>query len=507
MAAKPQASMKELLGELSTGLRTQAVRPNILGYKAHAKQAMFHSKESRGRLYIGGNRSGKTTGGVTEDIMWLTGRHPYKVISPGPIRGRVVCVDFLNGVDKIVLPEFARWLPPSDLINGSWTDSYSKGARTLTLANGSFVEFMSYDQDLDKFAGTSRHFTHYDEEPPQDIFTECSMRLIDTGGSWWITMTPVEGMTWIYDTIYLPGKNDPTGMFGVVEVDMDENPYLATSEIELLTSHLTKDEIISRKKGKFVQIGGLVFKGFDPEVHVIEPMIPPTSWEWYASCDHGFNNPTAWLWHAVSPDGEVITFSEHYESERTIDYHSAVVHSRNAGFGRVPDLYVCDPALAQRQAVTGTSIHTEYVNNGIPLIFGANDVATGINRMNTYLQMVTGSDKPRWSITRNCQNLIHEMQRLRWKTFASKRMANDHNKYDLIHKKDDHACDSARYFFSCLPDLAPQVLAPKAESLMLPSAPVGIDAFYAKKDPFLGVPQKKTEWTVQGTIDTLGGEW
>jgi hypothetical protein len=47
------------------------------------------------------------------------------------------------------------------------------------------------------------------------------------------------------------------------------------------------------------------------------------------------------------------------------------------------------------------------------------------------------------------------MQRLRWKTWASKKMANRNNKYDQIHKKDDHACDSARYFFTVMPDLTP----------------------------------------------------
>ena len=41
---------------------------------------------------------------------------------------------------------------------------------------------MSSDQDLQKFAGTSRHFVHFDEEPPEPVYEECRARLVDTNG-------------------------------------------------------------------------------------------------------------------------------------------------------------------------------------------------------------------------------------------------------------------------------------------------------------------------------------
>jgi len=451
---KPSLSSSDFLQKLSAQVRLQAVRPNIHGYVPHAKQEIFHTEPSRGRLYIGGNRSGKTTGGTIEDIWWLTGRHPYRQTPEPPVRGRVVGVDFVNGIEQILRPEMARWLPASELKGGTWSTAYSKELRTLTLENGSTIEYMSYDQDVDKFAGTSRNFIHFDEEPPQDIFTENRARLIDTGGSWWMTMTPVEGMSWIYDDIYMPGKNDPSSEIGVIEIDMTENPYLSESEISSFMSGLSEEDRIARVKGKFVSIGGLVHKEFDTKTHVIDSMVPPTSWEWYCSLDHGFNNPTAVLWHAVSPDGQVVTFAEHYEREKTVDYHAAVIHQRNATLGRIPDLYVADPAIAQRNGVTGTSIQQEYMDYGIPFIPGNNDVLSGVNRVNSYLKPAANG-RPRWLITKNCRNLIGEMQRLRWKTYASKKMQHANNRMDQIHKKDDHACDSSRYFFTMLPDLSP----------------------------------------------------
>jgi phage terminase large subunit-like protein len=451
----------EALFKLAADLKASSLAPNVFRYDPHDKQRVFHTSTCKKKLYIGGNRSGKTTGGIVEDIWWLTGRHPFRTTPAGPIRGRVVSVDFVNGIEKIILPQFKQWLPASDLIDGSWEKSYDKLLRTLTLANGSFVEFMSYDQDLDKFAGTSRHFIHFDEEPPQDIFIECTARLVDTGGSYWITMTPVEGMTWVYDVLYEPGIAEENDI-SVVEVSMEENPYLNLEAVRDFLDGLDEDERKARGEGKFVQLGGLIYKHFSKTTHTRPGgWTPPADEDWLviASLDHGFANPTAWLWHAVNPDGEVVTFYEHYQSGWTVDSHAARVLSINREvLGRTPDLYIGDPSIRNTDPISGTSIHLEYVKFGIPIVLGNNDVRAGINRVARYLKVNAVTKRPRWVITEDCPNLIKEMGRYRWATYASKKVGNDNNLKEEPHKKFDHACDSARYFFMSRPDLAAETL-------------------------------------------------
>ena len=494
----------DALRMLSEGLRSAALRPNVLNYKPHAKQETFHRSQKRRRLYIGGNRSGKSVGGVVEDIFYLTGKHPYKTTPPPPVRGRVVCVDFKHGVHQIILPLFAQWLPLSELKGGSWEKAYNKEMNQLTLENGSTCEFMSYEQDLEKFAGTSRHFTHFDEEPPKPIWTECLARLIDTAGDAWVTMTPVEGMTWVFDDLYTPGTKDDE-FIDVVEIEMTQNPYIAESEVSLYKSGLDKDEAKARITGKFVAIGGVVFKKFDTDVHVIDAVIPPFDWEWYVSIDHGFNNPTAFLWHAVSPSGKVITFAEHYESEKTVDQHAAIFHARNAVLGRSPDYVVGDPAMSQRNGVTGVSIFEEYAKYGVHIAASNNDVPAGIAIMNRYLNHDKDT-KPLWNITENCPNLIHEMGRLRWKKWASKKQQADNNKHDVIHKKDDHACDSARYFFTFIPHLEPQKMEGPVKELYLPE---GFVAAHPSQNTDWHLETAKnsgsTEWSYESMDETLGG--
>ncbi|HEY9658386.1 MAG TPA: hypothetical protein V6C65_08035 [Allocoleopsis sp.] len=180
-----------------------------------------------------------------------------------------------------------------------------------------------------------------------------------------------------------------------------------------------------------------------------------SNWTYYESLDHGFNNPTAWLWHAVHNEtGTVITFDEHYKSEMTVEQHAKIVLEKERiyreQFGIVPYLRIADPAIKQRSAVTGYSIQIEYALQGLDLALGQlRNVDAGLNRMNTYLQ------NNKWFITSNCTNGLKEIRKYKRKTFMSQKMTDRNNKQEEPMKKDDHWIDSARYFFSFMPELAP----------------------------------------------------
>ena len=463
-------SMEEALLKLSEGLTHAARNPNITHYTPHAKQAVFHKSKKKKKLYIGGNRSGKTTGGVCEDVWRASCTHPYRpdLNAIGPNRGRVIAVDFINGVEKIIFPQFKQWLVPSMLKGGAWEVAYDKTLRTLTFANGSTIEFMSYDQDLDKFAGTSRHWVHFDEEPPKSIYIENMARLIDTNGDFWITMTPVEGMTWVYDDLYEPNHEQDDPVVEIVEISTEENPFLSKQAVADFVASIDEDERTSRIKGAFVTVGGRIYKKFDPTIgglHVLkEPVEHPKQrfkdWMWLCALDHGLNNPTAVLWLAVSRKGEVVVFWEHYKKEWTVDQHAAEILRINKFLGRTPDLYVADPSIQNRNAITNTSIHEEYIKYGIPFTMGNNDVAAGIIRTKKYFNpTVKPTDeyplgrKPKLTIDPRCQNLIWELKRYRWKTYVNKKLGFENNAYEVPHKKDDHACDALRYAIMTRPDL------------------------------------------------------
>lgn len=474
--------MTDAFFELGSAILAGANRPNLNGYVPHPKQLTFHSSTHKGRLFLGGNRSGKTTGGTVEAIYWLRGNHPYRSIPEPPIRSRAIAVDFKDGVERILKPEFQRWVPPSLLRNGSWSDSFNSYTNTLYLTNGSFLEFMSYEQDIEKFAGTSRHFVYYDEEPPKSIFNENRMRLIDVDGSYWITMTPVLGMTWIYDDIYIPGITGLNANILVVEVRMEENPHIHEEAIESAFDQMDAEEITARREGRFVQIGGTIFKSFS-DSHVIPP--PPMEYlrrlKWYASMDHGLNAPTAWMWHAVTPNGRVITFHEHYKAEWTIDKHANYVLARQREWQKSPEFYIGDPAIKQRNAESGLSVQGIYAQHGVYIALANNDVTAGINKMNMYLN----ADPPMWFISNDCIMLIKHMQRYRWDTYKSAKLRDENNPKEKPHKKDDHDIDACRYFFTRMPDLtytvpSPYDYRPAVEAFITPGRP---EFGYTETDP------------------------
>lgn len=490
MAKKPLTN-DEILLEVSTGLKEVSRAPNIKKYRPHTKQHTFHCSYVKKKLYIGGNRSGKTVGGVCEGIWRASCTHPYRpdLNALGPTRGRVVGVDFTHGIEAIILPIYKQWCYPSILKGDSWETAWDKNLKILTFKNGSTIEFMSYDQDLDKFAGTSRHWIHFDEEPPKPIFIECLARILDTDGDYWITMTPVEGITWVFEDLYDKNIGKDNADVLIVEINTLENPYLSESGIANFISSTDSEEQSIRIGGKFVQQGGKIWKNFDPIVggkHVLkEPIDTPKDyfkdWLWIMSLDHGLNNPTAVLWIAIDKNGFGVVFDEHYANELSVEQQAERIILKIKQHGRVPDIMVADPSIAARNGITMSSIQQEYQKYGLSFIMGNNDVKAGLVRVKRYWNNAkyVGSrshplfvdendaavDKfPRLRVSPVCVNLIKEAKRYRWKTYRDKKLAYENNPYEEPHKKDDHACDALRYGIMTQPDLFADQTDPEHDS-------------------------------------------
>jgi phage terminase large subunit-like protein len=513
-------NLADALENIAAELARTAEQPNMLGYTPHEMQQRFHRSPARLRQYIGGNRAGKTTAGIIEALWWATKRHPFRTFPNRPIKGRVVAVDYDHGVADIILPALRRWILPSDLIRASWEDSFDRQLRTLTLANGSTIQFMSGESALEKFAGVSRDFVWFDEEPSQAVFTENRARTVDAKGNMWITMTPIMGQNWSYEQIYLPGtegKRDNPDI-DVIEADMADNPHLDADEVQRFVATLSNEEREARVHGRYTALGGLVYPGFNADDHVVPAQAPPAGWPIYASMDHGLAAPTAWLWHAVGPGGQVLTFAEHYAAEMTADQHAAVLLAREMEWRRPVEYRIGDPSIANRQQAQGivNSIHLDYLRAGVNIILGDNNVEAGINRVRRYLMCAPGQT-PRWQCTTDCVNLIREMRHYRWKTYISPKMRDRVNKFEVPLKKNDHACDSLRYFLMSRPDTADLAARPKPHEPGGPLAPGQRPSMEGPvmQDPFnrpkVLVTRKKTRDSDYGDFELvdehMGGMW
>lgn len=467
--AKKEPTLDELFGIATSELQQSLTKPNILNYgsKPYPEQERFHKTAKRGRFLAGGNRAGKTDAGVVESIWWATNTHPYtrrpKEWGQGAIQIRFVVVDVTKGIHAILLPKFKRWMTSSMMVDGSWEKSWDNTNLVLTFSNGSTIDFVTHGMDMLKLGGVPRHLIFFDEEPPQHIFNESMMRLIDYNGWWVIMATPVNGMTWTYDLLWEPAQLNPDGDVATFQLSAEQNPYIAAEadDMNFYMMGMSKEERDIRESGTFVAKSGLVFPSFnhDNEKFVVPQYLPPKEWEWYMSIDHGWNNPTAILWHAVAPNGEIVTFAESYKSQTTVPEHAELIHEREAAWGKVPDVRTGDPALKQTSGITGTSVLQAYAEHGIYInVEGVpRQVSIGIEKMQSYMR-IRANGTPTWRVTANCVNLISELKKLRWATYQSDKQAYSMNKQEEIHKKDDHAADSLRYFMTLMPDLRPDVI-------------------------------------------------
>lgn len=473
--------MQDFLEELAQKLAGAAKLPNVLSYTPNSEiHKNFHKSQKVGRLLRGGNRSGKSVAGVVEGILRSIGKHPYQKTHDLPTRGRIVTVDRDNGIKLIILPLLKQWIPPSELKNGSWEDSWSNADKIFTFRNGSIIDLKTHQQEVDSFAGVPLHWCWFDEECPQAIFNECRLRLIDFNGVWFMTMTPVEGQDWIFDRFIV----NQTKNVDLFEVDIADNPHLSKEALELLEDDLSEDEKAVRKQGVFIPRGGLILRNFDYSRHVIAGSTHfPRTWTVYVSIDHGFNNPTAVLWHAVSPKGDVVTFKEHYQRRWVVEQHAEFIKKTNLDLGITPMLYVGDPSMSQKSAITATSALDEYRRHGIPLMAGKKDVNGRINKMNEYLL------QDKWHITDACPNTIKEARKYSFKVHQSIKIADRSNVREEPNKKDDHAMDSCGYFFNLMPYLTPQTPAMKRTRSLTETNrkdfPWEVDSqFYGKDEDF-----------------------
>ena len=204
----------------------------------------------------------------------------------------------------------------------------------------SVIGFTCCDQGRERFQGSSLDFVWFDEEPPKDVYEECLMRVIDRRGDVFGTMTPLKGLTFLYEEIYLNPKNNPEIWYEFME--WADNPYLNAEEIAHLERTMDETTLQSRRFGRFCTREGLVYPEFSEET-VIEPFPVPPEWFDCISIDPGLKNPLSAHWYAVDYDGNVYVIAEWYKAEADMDEHARAIHaiSEKLGWKRGGAAHAC----------------------------------------------------------------------------------------------------------------------------------------------------------------------
>lgn len=398
--------------------------------KQHQKQLAFHRSLAKSRFVFGGNRTGKSVCGAVETIWYATGLHPFVKIEHA-CDGWVVSLTRQVQRD-VAQAKILQYLPPEWIVKTVMVSGSSfapaHGVIDFILVKNIFgsvskIGFRNCEQGRERFQGVSLDYVWFDEEPPEEIYDECLLRLLDRGGVHWVTMTPLKGRSWVYERIYLRQEQIPN--LACFWMSWDDNPYLSYEEKCYLIANLSPDVLESRQYGRFVATEGLVFPNFDI-ANVIEPMIIEQPDAYYLALDPGYRNPTAAVWVMVV--GENLYVVSDYEvAGLTVAEHSQAIIQRTADLGwDLKQLRILiDSAANQRTSACEISTAMQYRNHGLMVDTNVNkNLAQGLLEMKARFGNAEGQRS--LFVFKNCVHVISELRGYYWGDGEQPQKLNDH---------------------------------------------------------------------------------
>lgn len=408
------------------------------------------TKKCSERIFMAGNRVGKTMAAGTELVYHLTGEYPdwwvghrfdrpVKALASGDttFTTRDILQDKLLGgtVDE---ESYGTGLIPGERIIGYTKRQGVPGAVEMVRvrhASGGESELLlrSYEQGRKIFQGFELDIFWPDEECPQDVYEEGQVRLMTTGGISMLTFTPLSGLTPLVQQLTKPAtdytdEEDPDGLLRhaatdrlVIMCGWDDVPHLTAEAKAKLFAKLAPHQRDARTKGVPSLGAGAIYPVSEDDI-VCDDFKLPDHFKHGYGLDVGWNR-TAAVWGGYDVESDTIyVYAEHYRGQAEPSIHADAIKGRGAWKpGAV------DPAARGRAQKDGEQLLQTYQDLGLDIITALNAVEAGIYEV--WQRLSTG----RLKIFRTCTNVLSEYRVYR------------RDEKGRIVKENDHAMDALRY--------------------------------------------------------------
>lgn len=392
---------------------------------------------------LGGNGSGKTDAAAQLAVAVMMGRgHPAvqawllaNGLSPEtvpPYPGRVLFSALTSNDSRKVLREKVRRLIPEGC---TWRNESGDGEAEVRLpdrvGNGGVIVFKSNDQGRRAYQADEFDVVILDEEHDSDVFGECLMRV---GRRPWkgcyivLSMTPLKGMTYVYDDF----QSEPKPGYRFAEVDGRDNPYIDQDGRARRVAGYGKHELAARQSGKFVALEGRVYDDWSRGLHLVPARAVPPEWPRFAGIDFGTSNPFACVLAALDPTDNVLhVLAVHYQAGWTWERQAEAVRALFDRHGW-PEIVWADPE--------DKNARMQLAEAGIANVAAVKDIRPGINAVSTRLA-ADANGRPHLLVhDETCRPLMREIEGYCWAPRVGQRDAPD-----LPIKANDHAMDALRY--------------------------------------------------------------
>lgn len=435
-----------------------------IDYVPHGGQELIHFRPWRFHVGVWGRRGGKSQAAaveVIEEASW-PGRRIWIAAPTYPLTDKVFRIVY----QKIVEEEC---LGPGTVLKASYDP---KGQRFIQLAGGGFIEGKTCENPKG-LLGEGLDLLVLDEaaQVPLSIWdTYLEPTITDRKGRALFITTP-RGYNWIYD-LWLEGQSEVGSAEGWAwsHIKTSDNPYLDPADIESKRRRTDPATFRQEYEASFEAKKGVVYSDYSDTMKskgghcfvMNDPDSPDhihisPHWTHYRGIDPGLQNPTAVIWAAVDPHGNVYVYDEYELAGALVKDHAMNIAAKTPH--PVLTSYI-DPKAASRNDETGHTTQENYAKYGIYTVQAVNDIPYGIQKVAEYLR-ASKEDNPvgpqLYICYEKCPKLRKALVQYEWDEHRSLTIVQ--NDPDRPRKYNDHLPDALRYLLAMAPRYVnPQLL-------------------------------------------------
>lgn len=291
-------------------------------YEPYSKQVDFHAsgREYAERCFGAGNQLGKTYSGANEAAYHATGVYPnwwqgarFTKHNVGWVTGESNEL-IRDTVQKLLLgriqidSEVGTGSIPKEriikIVKATGITDVVDHAKIKHIDGGtSLIFFKSREKGRAKLQGETIDWVWHDEEPPEDIYSECLTRTNNgqNGQFSFMTFTPLKGMTTVVNQFYSePSKYQALTMMTIEDVD-----HYTREEKDQIIESYPEHEREARSKGIPILGSGRIYPVSESQI-TVEPFKIPDWWRRIKGIDFGWDHPASCAFMAYDPENDVV---------------------------------------------------------------------------------------------------------------------------------------------------------------------------------------------------------
>jgi phage terminase large subunit len=433
-----QIKISDCLPEAPDGTRS------LLPKQQEFLEVALDPKKAKYIRYIGGIGSGKTIIGCVCVLTWA-------ILYPGDyLIGR----QYYPELRDTTLKTFLEICPKELILEYRVADAIVRIRSTGGKVSNIFFRHL---EEPDKLRSLNLNGFYIDEssQVSEYAFLLLQGRLRGKAVRKGVLTTNSDGRSWSWRYFVQKSQfstEEAKSLYYDIKAPSTENRHLPSDYVSTILATWTEDRIRREIYADEDAFEGAVYSEFRRDTHVIKPFKIPEEWTKFIGADHGYTNPSCWLWAAADYDGNIYVYREFYKSELTIKEICQEVNKLNAD-DKI-DYVAIDPSIRATRAQTGASdwdTYQENLDKKFILTPARNEVMTGIDRVKMHLKVNDKTKKPKLFVFDSVIETLNEIGEYRWD--RKEGQTDDKNAKEAPRKYKDHAMDALRYLVMSRPEL------------------------------------------------------